>query len=106
MNLTERYATALSHAGADVIVDDRDQRPGVKFKDCDLIGFPLRVVIGEKGVAGGTIELKWRTGGDAFTVPLPEGPDAVIAVWNARREEHAADCRSRISKRDLAKSSV
>ncbi|MFM7131433.1 MAG: His/Gly/Thr/Pro-type tRNA ligase C-terminal domain-containing protein, partial [bacterium] len=55
MNLTERYATALSHAGADVIVDDRDQRPGVKFKDCDLIGFPLRVVIGEKGVAAGTI---------------------------------------------------
>ena len=106
MSLTDRYATALSHAGADVIVDDRDQRPGVKFKDCDLIGFPLRVVIGDKGVSAGTIELKWRTGGEAFTVPLADGPDAVIAVWNARREEHAEHCRSKISKRKSAKSDV
>jgi prolyl-tRNA synthetase len=103
MNLTDRFATALSNAGADVIVDDRDQRPGVKFKDCDLIGFPLRVVIGEKGVAAGTIELKWRDGGEAFTVPLADGPDAVIAVWNARREEHAAMCLSKKAGRESAR---
>ena len=52
--------TALTAAGLDVLVDDRDQRPGVKFKDADLIGIPLRVVVGERGLKDGTIEIKWR----------------------------------------------
>ena len=55
-------------AGLDVLVDDRDQRPGVKFKDADLIGIPLRVVIGERGLKEGTIEVKWRTEPEAQQV--------------------------------------
>ncbi len=55
--------------GVDVLLDDRDQRPGVKFKDADLIGIPLRVVLGEKGLAAGQAELKRR--GEKGPVMLP-----------------------------------
>ena len=51
---------ALEAAGIDVIVDDRAERPGVKFKDADLIGFPVRVVVGAKGLANGGVEVKRR----------------------------------------------
>jgi prolyl-tRNA synthetase len=50
----------LEAAGIDVIVDDRAERPGVKFKDADLIGFPVRVVVGAKGLANGGVEIKRR----------------------------------------------
>ena len=51
---------ALEAEGIDVIVDDRAERPGVKFKDADLIGFPVRVVVGGKGLANGGVEVKRR----------------------------------------------
>ena len=51
----------LEASGIDVIVDDRAERPGVKFKDADLIGFPVRVVVGAKGLANGGIEVKRRS---------------------------------------------
>ena len=51
---------SLTAAGIDVLLDDRDVRAGVKFKDADLIGFPLRVVIGERGLKEGKLEIKWR----------------------------------------------
>ncbi|MEM9408108.1 MAG: His/Gly/Thr/Pro-type tRNA ligase C-terminal domain-containing protein, partial [Acidobacteriota bacterium] len=47
-------------AGYDVLFDDRDERPGVKFKDADLVGFPARVVIGAKSLANGQIEVSDR----------------------------------------------
>ncbi|HYU26832.1 MAG TPA: YbaK/EbsC family protein, partial [Thermoanaerobaculia bacterium] len=50
----------LRAAGVDVIWDDRDERPGVKFKDADLIGFPLRIAAGAKSLANGQIEWSWR----------------------------------------------
>jgi len=50
----------LRAAGVDVIWDDRDERPGVKFKDADLIGFPLRIAVGAKSLANGQIEWSWR----------------------------------------------
>jgi prolyl-tRNA synthetase len=50
----------LLAAGVDVIWDDRDERPGVKFKDADLIGFPLRIAVGAKSLANGQIEWSWR----------------------------------------------
>jgi prolyl-tRNA synthetase len=58
---------ALSERGVDVLLDDRDERPGVKFKDADLVGFPLRIGIGEKSLARGEVELKPR-GGEVRTV--------------------------------------
>ena len=60
MQLATKLHDELAALGVDCILDDRDQRPGVKFKDADLIGFPLRIVLGEKGLADGKVELKWR----------------------------------------------
>ncbi len=51
---------ALSAAGIDVLLDDRDVRAGVKFKDADLVGVPLRVVLGDRGLKEGKLEIKWR----------------------------------------------
>jgi prolyl-tRNA synthetase len=59
--VADRLHKELSSRGVDVLVDDRDQRPGVKFKDADLIGIPIRIVLGDKGLAAGQVELKQRT---------------------------------------------
>jgi prolyl-tRNA synthetase len=53
---------ALTTAGVEVLLDDRDERPGVKFKDADLIGIPFRIGIGEKSLARGEVEIKPRAG--------------------------------------------
>ena len=55
----DAYQTLIA-AGIDAILDDRDERPGVKFKDADLIGFPLRIAVGAKSLANGNIEWSWR----------------------------------------------
>lgn len=60
MRTAEQLAGDLVIAGIDVLVDDRDERPGVKFKDADLIGIPLRLTIGEKALAEGSVEFKRR----------------------------------------------
>ena len=62
MKLAEHTYAELTAAGIDVILDDRDERPGVKFKDADLVGFPIRLGIGEKSLAKGEVELKRRGG--------------------------------------------
>jgi len=74
-----KLAEAAESAEADVIVDDRDERPGVKFKDADLIGIPLRLTVGGRGLKEGVIELKWRTEKDARKIPLAEA-EALIAA--------------------------
>lgn len=60
MEAAEKLYTTLTEAGLDVILDDRDARPGVKFKDMDLIGVPYRITVG-KGIAEGKVEFKERT---------------------------------------------
>ncbi len=79
---------ALTSAGLDVLVDDRDQRPGVKFKDADLIGVPLRVVVGERGLKDGTIEIKWRDQSEAKHIPAATAADTIIAEISAANERH------------------
>jgi prolyl-tRNA synthetase len=61
-SLAEKIYNELTARGVDVILDDRDDRPGVKFKDSELVGFPIRVGIGEKSLAKGEVELKPRHG--------------------------------------------
>jgi prolyl-tRNA synthetase len=65
----EKLYADLQAAGVDVFYDDRDERPGVKFNDADLIGFPVRVVVGKKGVEQGQAELSLRR--DRTKVPVP-----------------------------------
>ena len=66
---------ALTAAGIEVLLDDRDVRAGVKFKDADLIGVPLRVVIGERGLKEGKLEIKWRW-----------EKEAELSNWTGRRK--------------------
>jgi len=60
MKLAKQFYDELTRRGIEVILDDRDERPGVKFKDADLIGFPFRIGIGEKSLAKGEVEIKPR----------------------------------------------
>jgi len=72
----------LEAAAVEVLWDDRDERPGVKFKDADLIGIPLRVTLGAKGLAAGQVELKPRTEPDpkkAELIPLASAVDVIAA---------------------------
>jgi prolyl-tRNA synthetase len=70
----------LQAANVEVLWDDRDERPGVKFKDADLIGIPLRVTIGAKGLAEGRIELKARTETDPKKAELLLLADAAAQI--------------------------
>ena len=79
MKLAEKIYAELTARGVDVILDDRDERPGVKFKDSELVGFPIRVGIGEKSLAKGEVELKPRVGA-LQAVKADEAVDAVIKL--------------------------
>ncbi|MEE9211812.1 MAG: His/Gly/Thr/Pro-type tRNA ligase C-terminal domain-containing protein, partial [Phycisphaeraceae bacterium] len=60
----------LHQPPVDVLIDDRDERPGVKFKDADLVGIPLRITIGDKALKDGNVEIKPRTAAKAELVPV------------------------------------
>ncbi|HQY70513.1 MAG TPA: proline--tRNA ligase [Pseudomonadales bacterium] len=66
----ERLYAQLAAAGIDVLLDDRDERPGVKFADMELIGIPHHVVIGERSLGAGMLEYKHRAGGEREEVPV------------------------------------
>ena len=83
MKLAEKYYAELTARGVDVILDDRDERPGVKFKDADLVGFPIRLAIGEKSLAKGEVEIKPR-GGALQSVKTDAAVDAVLKLVGAR----------------------
>ena len=75
----EQVYKALQDAGLEVLLDDRDERAGSKFKDADLLGLPWRIAVGARGVKEGTVELKARRGGEVRNVAL----DAVVAEVRA-----------------------
>jgi prolyl-tRNA synthetase len=77
MKLAEKIYADLTARGVDVILDDRDERPGVKFKDSELVGFPIRIGIGEKSLAKGEVELKPR-GGALQPVKVESAVEAVM----------------------------
>ncbi len=105
MERTSAIELALSAAGLDVLVDDRDQRPGFKFKDADLIGVPLRVVIGERGLKDGQIEIKWRHEPEARTVPSDTAASAILAEVESHRRKHDDWCADRRMSRSAARAS-
>jgi prolyl-tRNA synthetase len=69
----------LQAAGIDVIYDDRNERPGAKFADMDLIGIPWQLTIGPRGLKAGTAELKRRATGEKLELPLEEALAKVMA---------------------------
>ncbi|MGF1468565.1 MAG: proline--tRNA ligase [Sandaracinaceae bacterium] len=74
----ERIYDELRTSGVEVLLDDRDERPGVKFKDADLLGVPLRVTVGKRGLKAGTVEVKARRAEEAEHVPLADAA-AIVA---------------------------
>jgi prolyl-tRNA synthetase len=77
---TMKLEAELEAAGLEILVDDREERPGVKFKDADLIGIPLRITIGEKGLKNGQVELKPRSEPDPKKTELVALSDAAATV--------------------------
>jgi prolyl-tRNA synthetase len=76
----ERVYAELEARGVSVVIDDRDDTAGVKFADADLIGYPVQVVVGKRGVAEGSIDLKLRATGDRTKAPLEAATDAAVEL--------------------------
>ena len=76
--LAEEIYEQLKENGIEVLIDDRQERAGVKFKDADLIGIPVRITVGKKA-ADGICEFKFRSGGDAEDVSADEAVSKTIA---------------------------
>ena len=70
MEVAERLYTEFREAGFEVLLDDRDERPGVKFKDADLIGIPFRIVPGPRALANGNVEFVTRAGSQKEEIPI------------------------------------
>ncbi|MGH3110885.1 MAG: proline--tRNA ligase, partial [Gaiellaceae bacterium] len=68
----EKVARVLSEAGLDVLLDDRDERPGEKFADADLVGAPLRVIVGKKTLEDGAVDVRTRDGSKEERVSSPD----------------------------------
>lgn len=83
MAAAEEIYLCLEKLGVEVLFDDRDERPGVKFKDNDLIGIPLRIVVGSKGLAEGKVEMKIRSTGETLSLPLEEAAITVKQLIDA-----------------------
>jgi prolyl-tRNA synthetase len=81
----EATYAALQAAGHDVIIDDRDERPGVKFKDAELIGFPVRVSVGSRDLAEGMVEVVSRDSGERERVPVDQAVKHVQDLLPAPR---------------------
>jgi prolyl-tRNA synthetase len=86
MKLAEKIYAELTARGVDVILDDRDERPGVKFKDSELVGFPIRIGIGEKSLAKGEVEIKPRNAQMQF-VKIEEAVATVLKLAEAGVEK-------------------
>ncbi len=89
VELGRRLGAAAERAGADVLVDDREERPGVKFKDADLLGVPLRITIGGRGLKEGVIEMKWRHRPEVAKVPI-DGCEAKLEAMVRERMDAPA----------------
>lgn len=83
MAIAEKLYADLLAAGIDVMLDDRNERPGVKFKDADLIGYPVRLTVGKKAVEEQLIEYKLRTDAESEDIALAETVERVKAYLKA-----------------------
>ena len=79
---------ALNTSRDEIVLDDRKGRAGPKFKDADLIGYPVRVTIGKKLKENGTVEIKIRRTGEVIEVPFAEAAEKVNSVLNSLRAEN------------------
>jgi len=83
MEIAVNLYNGLAAKGVEVLLDDRDERPGSKFKDADLIGIPLRVTVGKNAVEKKYVDIKERKGGEARQVAI----DDAVAVIERRLKQ-------------------
>ena len=84
VEVCDRIYDELTRAGIEVLYDDRDERPGVKFKDADLIGIPYRIAVGKKGLAEGVAEVKLRRGSEVRKIKIEDV--AALVAGEVRKE--------------------
>jgi len=87
LKAAETLMAGLEQRNIDSILDDRDERPGVKFNDADLLGFPVRVVVSERSLAKNSIEIKLRTAEKAEIVPLEQGESRIQDIVRNLKEQ-------------------
>lgn len=88
MKVAKELYEALNTSRDEIVLDDRKGRAGPKFKDADLIGYPVRVTIGKKLKENGTVEIKIRRTGEVIEVPFAEAAEKVNSVLNRLRAEN------------------
>jgi prolyl-tRNA synthetase len=76
----ENIYRGLKESGVDVLMDDREERPGGKFKDADLIGIPIRITVGERGMKNGVVEIRLRETGETVKVEKAKAVERVVAT--------------------------
>jgi prolyl-tRNA synthetase len=81
MSLARDYYDELQKAGLDVLLDDRDESPGRKFNDADLIGIPLRVIIGKRMLSNDQVEIKIRQSGQVIAVNKKDVKEEILKLW-------------------------
>jgi prolyl-tRNA synthetase len=80
VTVAQALQTALEARGIDVLLDDREERPGIKLKDADLIGFPVRVVVSERSLSKGNVEIKLRNAEKADLIPVADAEKHVSTL--------------------------
>ncbi len=79
-NISEIY-NSLTDRNLDVLLDDRNVRPGVKFKDADLIGIPIQIIIGERSLKNNYIEVKRRRTKETFKIPIKQAEAEIVKIY-------------------------
>ena len=86
-DVAEKLYADLRASGFEVLFDDRRENPGVKFKDADLIGIPVRVTVGDRGLKNGIVEFKLRREHEREDIPVGSALERVVAAVEALYQE-------------------
>lgn len=78
----EKIYNELINSGIDTLLDDRDMRPGFKFKDADLMGTPIRITVGARNLMNNQVEMKFRTDKESSLIPIQDAPSIIIKEVN------------------------
>jgi prolyl-tRNA synthetase len=102
--LATKIADGLAAAGIETVLDDRDERAGVKFNDADLYGWPYQVIVGKRGAKNGEVELKVRATGERENLPADEAVEKICAIVEAERARYTHEAAVKMqAERDAAR---